>query len=207
VAFVIPYKPGQSLRGYFREVVQTVALAAFLVLLIQSSVQNYRVEGPSMEPLFIGGDRVVVSKIGYTEINAEHAAGYLPTVDAESNEIWRPFGEPQRGDVIVFRWPRDERQNFVKRIIGMPGDTVRIEVGKVFVNGEHLDEPYLENTLRQTLTDHVVGEDAYYVLGDNRAQSDDSRHWGDVPKDNVIGKVKVTYWPLDRFSFLNFSAP
>jgi signal peptidase I len=195
------------MRSFTREVIETVALAAFLVLLIQSTIQNYRVEGPSMEPLFVGGDRVVASKVGYTEIDAEQAAGYLPTVDADSNEFWHPFGEPQRGDVIVFRWPRDERQNFVKRIIGMPGDTVRIELGKVFVNSEPLDEPYLEYTLRQTLTDHIVSADSYYVLGDNRPQSDDSRHWGDVPKENVIGKVQVTYWPMDRFSFLNFSAP
>ena len=194
-------------RSFTREVIETVALAVFLVLLIQSSVQNYRVEGPSMEPLFLGGDRVVVSKIGYTEIDAEHAAGYLPTVDADADQLWQPFGEPQRGDVIVFRWPRDERQNFVKRIIGTSGDTIRIELGKVFVNGEPLDEPYLEYTLRQTLNDHVVRPDAYYVMGDNRPQSDDSRHWGDVPKENVVGKVKITYWPFNRFSFLNFSGP
>jgi signal peptidase I len=194
-------------RSFTREVIETVALAVFLVLLIQSSVQNYRVEGPSMEPLFVGGDRVVVSKVGYTEINAEHAAGFLPTVGAEVGQLWHPFGEPQRGDVIVFRWPRDERQNFVKRIIGSPGDEIRVELGQVFVNGEPLDEPYLEYTLRQTLNDHVVGPDAYYVMGDNRPQSDDSRHWGDVPRENVVGKVEVTYWPPDRFSVLNFSAP
>jgi len=194
------------MRSFTREVIQISALAAFLVLLMGSVVQNYRVEGPSMEPLFIEGDRVVVSKIGFTEIDAANAARYLPTVDAEPDERWHPFGQAQRGDVIVFKWPRDQRQNFVKRIIGMPGDSVRIERGQVFVNDESIDEPYLEFTLRQTLAEHVVGPNAYYVLGDNRPRSDDSRHWGDVPKENVIGKVQVTYWPGDRFSLLKFAA-
>ena len=194
------------MRSFTREAIQIFALAAFLVLLMGSVVQNYRVEGPSMEPLFVEGDRVVVSKIGYAEIDANHAARYLPTVDAAPNDLWHPFGQAQRGDVIVFKWPRDQRQNFVKRIIGMPGDSVRIETGQVFVNDEPIDEAYLEFTLRQTLSEHVVGPNAYYVLGDNRPRSDDSRHWGDVPKENVIGKVQVTYWPVDRFSLLKFSA-
>ena len=195
------------MRALTREIIETIALAAFLVLVIQSAVQNYRVEGPSMQPLFISGDRVVVNKIIYTEIDAEHATGYLPAVSADAGEILRPFGELAQGDVIVFRWPRDPRQDFVKRVIGLPGDRVKIELGTVFVNGNPIEEPYVEYTLRQSINERVVEPNSYYVMGDNRAQSDDSRHWGSVPYDHVIGKVMASYWPVDRFVILNAMLP
>lgn len=195
------------MRAFVREVIETVALALFLVLVIQSAVQNYRVEGPSMEPLLVTGDRVVVSKVVYTEIDAENAAGYLPAVSAEAGQFWHPFGEISYGDVVVFKWPRDPSQNFVKRVIGMPGDRIRLEAGTVFVNDVPLDEPYVERELRQSINERVVEADSYYVLGDNRAQSDDSRHWGSVPVDNVIGKVWAAYWPIDHFAMLGTMVP
>jgi len=195
------------MRGFYREFIETIALAVFLVLVIQSAVQNYRVEGPSMEPLLHSGDRVAVSKLQTIQVDAEHAAARLPMVGADAGEFWHPFGELDYGDVVVFKWPRDPRQNFVKRVIGLPGDTVRIELGAVFVNGVPMDEPYVELEYRQSINDHVVGEDSYYVLGDNRAQSDDSRHWGDVPRENMVGKVMFTYWPVDRFAMLSAFVP
>jgi signal peptidase I len=190
-----------------REAIGTVALAVFLVVVIQSAVVNFRVEGPSMEPLLLSGDRVVVSKVVYTEIDAEHAAGYLPVVDAEVGQIWRPFGNLSYGDIIVFKWPRDPRQNFVKRVIGLPGDRIRIELGTVFVNDEAMDEPYVEHPLRQSINERVIKQDSYFVMGDNRLRSDDSRHWGTVPMENVIGKVVVAYWPSIRFFTLEMLLP
>lgn len=197
------------MRGFYREVIETIALAIFLVLVIQSAVQNYRVEGPSMEPLLHSGDRVAVSKLQAIEVDAEHAAGILPLVEAEDGQLWHPFGQLTYGDVVVFRYPGDPSQNFVKRVIGMPGDRVRIERGTVFVNEVPLDEPYVheEHEYPQTLNTHVVGAGSYYVLGDNREQSDDSRHWGDVPKENMVGKVMFTYWPLDRITMLSGYVP
>jgi signal peptidase I len=195
------------MRFFLREIIETASLALFLVLVIQSAVNNYRVEGPSMEPLLASGDRVVVSKIGSIEIDAAHAASYLPSLDAEIGQKWHPFGQLTYGDVIVFRWPRDERQNFVKRVIGLPGDRVRVEHSTVFVNDDPVEEPYVEYTLRQTITERVVEQGTYYVLGDNRAQSDDSRHWGTVPFDNVIGKIVVVYWPLGRISTIRTMIP
>jgi signal peptidase I len=196
-----------SNRSFVRELIETVALAAFLVLLVQSVIQNYRVEGPSMEPLLINGDRVVVNKVGYTEIEAERATRFIPWAHPEDGEVWHPFGMPDYGDVIVFKYPIDPRQNFVKRVIGLPGDRIEIERGQVYVNGIPIDEPYVENGSREVLPEHVVRPHSYYVLGDNRAQSDDSRHWGDVPEDNIVGEVAVTYWPLDRFTALLVGLP
>ena len=190
------------MQATLREAIETVALALFLVLLIQSAVQNYRVEGPSMLPVLENFDRVLVNRLAYTEIDAERFTRWIPWMDAEEGEVWRPLGEPEHGDVIVFRWPRDESQSFVKRIIGLPGDTIRIERGDVYRNGVLLDEPYVENKSGETLVERTVREGQYYVLGDNRSKSDDSRHWGGTPKENVVGEVWVAYWPLQRFNTL-----
>ena len=195
------------MRSFYREFIETIALAVFLVLVIQSAVHNYRVEGPSMEPLLHTGDRLAVSRLQATAIDAEDAAGYLPLVSADAGQFWHPFGELTYGDVVVFRWPRDPRQNFVKRVIGLPGDRVRIEAGQVFVNDVPVEEPYVENVYRQTVQEHVVSTDSFYVLGDNRAQSDDSRHWGDVYKDFMVGKVLFTYWPVGRLALLSTFVP
>lgn len=188
------------MRSAVREAIETIALAVFFILLIQAAVQNYRVEGPSMLPVLENFDRVLVNRLVYTSVDAARVARWIPGVEAEEGAVWRPLGEPSYGDVIVFRWPRDERQNFVKRIIGLPGDIIRIERGEVYRNGVLLDEPYVEQESSATLRERVVPEGMYYVLGDNRARSDDSRHWGAVPEENIIGKVWLAYWPLGRFN-------
>ncbi len=188
------------MQSILRESIETIALAAFLALLIQSAAQNYRVEGPSMLPGLENFDRVLVNRLAYTEVDAERFTRWIPWMDAEEGEVWRPLGEPGYGDVVVFRWPRDESQSFVKRIIGLPGDRIRIERGSVYRNGELLDEPYVVNRSSETIAERVVREGEYYALGDNRAQSDDSRNWGGVPRENVVGEVWLTYWPLSRVS-------
>ena len=190
------------MKAFTREIIETVALALFLVLVIQAAVQNYRVEGPSMEPLLINGDRVVVSRTVYTEINPKRISRFIPGVSAEAGDFWRPLGGPSHGDIVVFKFPKDETQNFVKRVIGLPGDLVRIERGTVFLNGVPQDEPYVVNESRETTLEHEVAEGNYYVLGDNRSRSDDSRSWGDVPKANLIGRVWVGYWPINRVQTL-----
>ena len=188
------------MRAVLREAIETVALVLFFVLVLQSAIQNYRVEGPSMLPYMENLDRVLVNKLGYTAIDAERAIGWIPGVDVEAGTVWRPMGEPSVGDVIVFRWPVDERQFFVKRIIGLPGDTIRIERGVVYRNGSPLEEPYIEHESYETIVGRIIQEGEYYVLGDNRAQSDDSRRWGSVPEENIIGEVGLSYWPFNRFT-------
>ena len=188
------------MRAVLREAIETVALVIFFVLVLQSAIQNYRVEGPSMLPYMENLDRVLVNKLGYTAIDAERAIGWIPGVDVEEGTAWRPMGEPSVGDVVVFRWPVDERQFFVKRIIGLPGDTIRIERGVVYRNGSPLEEPYIEHESYETIVGRIIQEGEYYVLGDNRAQSDDSRRWGSVPEENIIGEVWLSYWPFNRFT-------
>ena len=190
------------MRAALREAIETIALAVFLVLVLQATIQNYRVEGPSMDPQLADEDRVLVNRAVYTRIDAARVARFIPGVEAEEGERWHPFGLPTYGDVIVFRWPRDPSQNFVKRIVGLPGDRVWLRRGTVFVNGVPLEEPYVEHPSAESLGELTVPEDSYFVLGDNRAQSDDSRHWGPVPRDHVIGKVWVAYWPLANFAAL-----
>ena len=190
------------MKSFIRESIQTAALLAFLLLLLQGGLQNYRVEGSSMFPLLETSDGVFVNKLSYLRVDAARAARWIPWVDAEESEQWRPFGAPERGDVVVFRWPRDERQYFVKRVIGLPGDEIRIRGGEVYRNGELLDEPYVEQPSGESIVERVVPEGHYYVLGDNRAQSDDSRRWGGVPEENIVGDVWLAYWPLNRLQLL-----
>ncbi len=110
---------------------------------------------------------------------------------------------PRPGDVIVFRYPLDPQRDFVKRVIGVPGDTVEIRRGVVYVNGKALDEPYVTAPSIDTMAQRTVGPDEYFVLGDNRRASNDSRDWGPVPLKNIIGKVWMTYWPTSRFGFMS----
>lgn len=190
------------MKSFIREIIETVALALFLVLVIQAGVQNYRVEGPSMEPLLINGDRVIVSRVVYTEIDAHHVSRFIPGVNADEGDFWRPLGGPSRGDIAVFKFPEDETQNFVKRVIAVPGDLIRLERGTVLLNGVPQDEPYVVNKSRETTTEREVPKGEYYVLGDNRGRSDDSRSWGNVPKDNLVGRAWVGYWPFKRIQTL-----
>ena len=189
-----------QMRSAIREAIETIALAVFIVAILQLSVQNFRVSGPSMDPVLANEDRVLVSKVVFTEIEVSRLARFVPGWDADDNDVWQPFGAPGRGDVIVFKWPLNQSQNFVKRIIGMPGDEIRIDEGHVLVNNVPQDEPYVTHPSGETLLTHVVAEDSYYVMGDNRAQSDDSRHWGDVQEVLIIGEVWAGYWPLDRIN-------
>lgn len=190
------------MRAALREAIETLALAVFLVLVLQASIQNYRVDGSSMDPRLVNGDRVLANKAVYMEIDAARVARFIPGIEAEEGKRWHPFGLPTYSDVIVFRSPNDPSENFVKRIIGMPGDRVRFQQGTVFVNGVPLEEPYVEHPSSETRNALTVPEDSYFVLGDNRNQSDDSRNWGAVPRDHVIGKVWVAYWPLANIAAL-----
>ena len=109
------------------------------------------------------------------------------------------FDPPQRGEVVVFRFPVDPSRDFVKRVIAVPGDSVEIRNGNVFVNDKALEEPYtLDDPRGITMIEQVMGPDEYFVLGDNRLQSNDSKNWGPVPLENIIGKVWVSYWPLSE---------
>ncbi len=192
-----------------RELLEALALLVFFV--IQLSVQNFRVEGSSMQPTLDSGEYLMVNKLPYFRIDVARLSRLIPFWDVESPEHkYLPLASPPgRGDVIVFRAPPSPDRDFVKRVIGLPGERVRISGGEIFVNGERLDETYLaESDLRRDMDcvpntlGCVLAEDEYFVLGDNRDHSNDSRDWGPVRLEVIVGKVWFVYWPLNNLPFL-----
>ena len=182
-----------------REFLEAVLLALVVFLFIQTSVQNFRVEGSSMHPTLEGGQYLLVNKLVYLKIDQERLSRIIPFWNVDSPEQHFAVHPPQRGDVIVFHFPRDPSRDFVKRVIGVPGDVVTMQDGFVRVNGKTLEEPYL--TVRDTsdMGEKELGEKEYFVLGDNRRGSNDSRNWGPVPEENILGKVWLVYWPLSNW--------
>jgi len=165
----------------------SVLLAAMLYL-IQVLISNLnllsvriRVDGFSMEPTLHSGEFVIVNKLAYK------------------------LGEPQHGDVIVFRYPRDPEQENIKRVIGLPGDVVQVRNGQLYVNDQLVDEPYIAAAPNYTMT-WDVPEDSLFVLGDNRNRSSDSHSWGPVPLDYVIGRAFLVYWPPEEWGVIQHIA-
>lgn len=159
-----------SARRFLIDVVETLILSVLLFAAINAVSARIRVDGYSMEPNLHSGEFVIVNKLAYK------------------------FGSPQIGDVIVFHFPRDTKQEYIKRVIGLPGDKVVISNKQVMVNGQVLDEPYIAaQPIYQG--NWIVPEDSLFVLGDNRNNSSDSHNWGMVPLSNLVGKAFFIYWP------------
>jgi signal peptidase I len=180
------------------ELAQTIALAILIFLVVRAVAQNFRVEGPSMEPGLHNGQYLLVNKAVYFKVDLGTLDKFLPFIDSNGDEEQFLFHAPERGDVIVFRYPRDPSRDFIKRVIGVPGDTVSIREGVVTVNGVALEERYINGGARGDMPEEVVPPRNYFVLGDNRANSSDSRTWGYVPEENIIGKAMLSYWPLSE---------
>ncbi len=181
-----------------REVVEAVVLALIVFLVIQTGVRNFKVEGASMKPTLESGQYLLVNKLVYFQLDPVRLAQVIPfwSVDESSERIaLRP---PQRGEVIVFHYPRDITKDFVKRVIGLPGEKISVEGGDVFINGVLLNEPYLTSRDRSSENERTLGDNEYYVMGDNRNGSNDSRNWGPVSGDLVLGKVWFVYWPFSK---------
>jgi len=159
----------------FREVAITVLIAVAVFALLRLTVQSYTVVMSSMEPNFQEGECIMVNKVCY------HSSG------------------PQRGDVVVFNPPFQSQYPYIKRVIGLPGETVKIKDGKVFIDGIPLEEDeYIRARPNYTMPAMEVPENEYFVLGDNRNNSNDSSHNWTVPRDNIIGKSWFTYWPPSK---------
>lgn len=168
-------------KPWWREVLETIVYAVLLALLLRTFViQAFWIPSGSMIPTLEPGDRVLVLKFWYS----------LPKI------------EMKRGDIIVFKYPVDPKRDFVKRLIGMPGDTVEIKDGRVFVNNREIAEPYVQHPDNFSMEPIQVPLKKYFCLGDNRANSQDSRFWGFVPEDFVKGPAVFRYWPLSRIGRL-----
>jgi signal peptidase I len=158
-------------KSAIREIVIIAALALIIFFAARSTLQGYEVFQSSMEPNFHEGQRVMVLKAAY----------------------W--FGGPQRGDVVVFRAADGTDEEWIKRVIGLPGDTVEIVHGVVYVNGSQLDEPYVKAPFNYSMSKMVVPADSYFFLGDNRDVSNDSHRGWLMSRDALIGKAWLVYWP------------
>lgn len=170
----------QSAGSLLRELVETIVLALLLFLVIRQVVQNYRIESHSMEPNFYEGQFVLVSKLAYR------------------------LGEPHRGEVVVFHNPGNTSEDYIKRIIGLPGDTVEVVGDTVLINGQELAQPFAHNlnTEGSLFGPLVVPEDTLFVMGDNRPRSSDSRAIGPIDQDLVVGKAWLRIWPFSVFGLV-----
>ena len=168
----------RSAGGLARELIETLALTLVIFLLIRFAVQNFRIEGFSMEPNFHDGQFLIVDKLSYM------------------------LHPPERGDVIVFIPPNNTSKDFIKRVIGLPGDQVEVVSGRVYVNGTPLDEPYPLAPATYSAAAVTVPPEDYFVLGDNRNNSSDSHSWGPVSVKSIIGKAWVSYWPPQVIGFI-----
>ncbi len=189
-----------------RELGETALIAVLIYTAVRALILPYEVEGASMSPNLHNSDRLLVSRQSYLHVDVESVFGFLPWVDGSEDHDIYPFGKPERGDVIVFTPPVSpaSEQPYVKRVIGLPGDSVTFQDGRVFVDGVVLDETYISGAIT-FCADRVncdlgpVPEGYVFVLGDNREHSLDSRAFGFVPVDSVIGQAVFTNWPLDDF--------
>jgi signal peptidase I len=168
-------------KSLFRELTESIVIAVLLALVIRLFIlEPFYIPSGSMEPTLQEGDRIIVSKLNYH------------------------FQEPARGDVVVFKYPLDQERNFVKRLIAKEKETVALKSSRLYINGEPVPEDYLPAGLR--FSDYgpkEVPQDSYLMLGDNRNNSEDSRVWGFLPRDLIIGKAILIYWPLERIRIIN----
>jgi signal peptidase I len=162
-----------------REIVEIVAITVLFFFLIRLLTQSYHVNDGSMQPGLSADSYVMINKQAY---------------------LFRP---PQRGDVIVFHLPSNTNIDFIRRIIGLPGDTVQIDGTDVKVNNTVLKEPYVSSNTTPIVNTWKVPPGQYFVLGDNRPSSEDSRYWGPVPKNYIVGKAIFVYWPSDKLKIID----
>ncbi|HEY4502056.1 MAG TPA: signal peptidase I [Candidatus Paceibacterota bacterium] len=179
--------PQEQRDSFFTELLKFVVVAAVIVLPVRLFVaQPFIVSGESMSPTFENGEYLIVDEITYR------------------------LSPPKRGDVVIFRYPRDPKEFFIKRIIGLPGETVVIQNGEVSVKGAGtatvLTEPYVKNLGNGRDAEYVVDQDSYFVMGDNRPESSDSRIWGLMPRQNLIGRALIRLLPVTQASLFPGSA-
>jgi len=171
------FKPIFELKSWLRDIFLAFAIAIFIVVFV---VQPVKVEGTSMQPRLVDQERIFVNRFIYR------------------------FQDVKRGDVVVFWYPKDRSKSFIKRVLGIPGDEVEIRDGVLYVNGARMTEPYLKPEFQdyKSFGKAVVPAGKYFVLGDHRNSSNDSRSWGFVAGDLIYGKAVFSYWPFSRFGTL-----
>jgi signal peptidase I len=166
------------MKGFVRELAITAGLALVIFLILQTTVQSSIVEGSSMLPGLENNQRLIVIKAVYH------------------------FRDPQRGDIIIIHPPVSPAKQWVKRVIGLPGDTIEVKNHTVYVNNVALKEPYIKETPNYTMIPYTVEPGRYFVLGDNRNNSSDSHSIGTIPAENIVGEVWLRLWPLSEWGLI-----
>lgn len=167
------------MRFIIREILQILLLALVIFFALHFLVQNFRIDGPSMEPSLYTDQFILVNKTAY----------------------WF-HRNPQRGDIIVFHAPDNSQYDRIKRVIGLPGETIEVKRdGTIYIDGILQEEPYISQPGGKSGTWKEVPADHYFVLGDNRSSSYDSRAWGTVSRENIIGKAWLIIWPMGDWGF------
>lgn len=190
-------RPRPGRRTGVRELIETIVLALFIFLLVRSALQNFKVEGFSMDPTLATGEFVLVNKLIYETVDLGPLDAALPFVEFEDDTRFILRG-PQRGDIIVFEPPTNRETDFIKRVIAEPGEVIEMRRGRVFIDGRRLEEPYIESRGIDNYQACRVPEDHYFVMGDNRPASSDSRQdgFGPIKLSSIVGHTSYTYWPL-----------
>jgi signal peptidase I len=172
-----PARTAPVLAVWLRDLIISLAISAFIIVFLYQPV---KVEGTSMMPSLDDQERIFVNKFVYR---------------------WEPI---ERGDIVVFRYPRDPSKSYIKRVIGVPGDHIRIDAGQVYVNGEPIEEDYVPPAYadERSFTETVVPAHSYFMLGDHRSMSNDSRDFGPVKEGYIFGKAVFGYWPMDKLGRL-----
>jgi len=164
-----------NLKQIAREALEIIVTAMVLAYLIQGFVvQSWIVDGPSMEPTVLDTERLFLNKFIYR------------------------LGSPKRGDIVVFHLPKRGDKDFIKRVIGLPGETLEVKLGRVYINQQPIDEPYIRKDVLSEYSKIVVPQGHVFVMGDNRPNSHDSRAFGTVSINLIRGKAIFVYWPVDR---------
>jgi signal peptidase I len=175
-----PAEPARTsgLTLWLRDIVIAIAASVLMVLFLYQPV---KVEGTSMLPRLEDRDRLFINKFVYH------------------------FEDIHRSDVVVFHYPRDPEKSYIKRVIAVPGDHLRIDRGEVYLNGKHLPEPYVPDEFRdmKSMTEMVIPDDEYFMMGDHRCISSDSREFGPVDRDLIYGKAVLVYWPTKDAGVVN----
>jgi len=177
----------QKTSEFIWEMIRVAVISLAIIIPVRYFlIQPFYVKGASMEPNFYDHEYLIIDEISYR------------------------FNEPSRGDIVVFKYPKDPKQFFIKRVIGLPGEKVRIQDSRIYINGTILNEGYLPEATETALplhgySDVILGPDEYFLLGDNRNQSLDSRIFGPVKREYLIGRTWVRGWPFNRVTV--FEAP
>ncbi|NTW00418.1 MAG: signal peptidase I [Oscillochloris sp.] len=201
--------PPVRVRSVVRELLETAIFILLVFFIVRGIIQNFKIEGSSMEPTLHTGQYILVNKLVYFHFDLNAPFRLLPGQENLPQKIVYPFHQPHRGDILVFEYPRDVSKDYIKRVIGLPGDKLEIRDGKVLVNGEVLSEPYLDNASTACLGSSVCGNGPFvvpdgtiFVMGDNRGNSSDSREWASLPLDRVVGQAWVIYYPISNWGLV-----